>query len=74
MPFDSLLLDIRSIKSVAGCESAAMSTEHHSVSSVVQPNSLSHLDKLLSYGMDIRIPWEALLLAWLCSSTAVKQL
>lgn len=40
------------------------------------PSQISshYLAKLLSYGMDIRIPWEALLLVLLGGSTVVKQL
>lgn len=38
MPFDSLLLGVPHVKSVAGCEPATVSTDHHSVSSVAQPN------------------------------------
>ena len=49
MPFDGLLLDVLSDKSVAGCEPAAKSTDHHSVSSVAWPNflpSFSYTTKL----------------------------
>lgn len=40
MPSDSLLLDVPHVKSVAGCEPVAVSTDHHSMSLVVQPDSL----------------------------------